>query len=383
MEKLKTYKEKNEKLEEKVDKLVEKLEDKIEELKNEKRLRKRLGYMIKCKMLVTKIQRQQDLLKARKGFEKLKEDNNITAKENKVVARQNIIKLNEGIDLIENFLRKNKKYDFDSPNFMFPKEDIEKLGGIEQYADELEKDQEPRQIKVAEKIRGVEEYKVKLENLYKKLEANKQYLVEADSDLKTKNNRISRKEMMVTTRKNNIFTKIGDFTKSVAAGVKEFWTEFKESRSENKQLDEQKINYLNMIQENYEREKATIEQEYEQKRKALEERYDKMEENLENKYEGKERGKAKVRRNKQAAKFQEELQNMAKVGQEESNLSAKEDIDEQEKTNLPFEEDIIRQTEEGEKNLDKEQNGEQGNIDHEETLKPDTVIISDEEEIDI
>lgn len=211
--------------------------------------------MIKCKMLVTKIQRQQDLLKARKGFEKLKEDNNITAKENKVVARKNIIKLNKGIELIENFLRKNKKYDFDSPNFMFQKEDVEKLGGIEQ--------------------------------------------------------------------------------------------------------------------------------EYEQKRKALEERYDKMEENLENKYEGKERGKAKVRRNRQAAKFQEELQNMAKVSHEESNFSAKEDIDEQEETNLPSEEDIIRQTEENEKNLDKEQNGEQGNIDHEESLKPDTVIISDEEEIDI
>ncbi len=380
---MKTYKEKNEKLEEKVDKLVEELEDKIEELKNEKRLRKRLGYMIKCKKIVAKIQRQQDLLKARKGFEKLKEDNNITVKENKVIARQNIIEINKGIKILEKYLRTNSNYDFNSSKFMFSKEDVENVGGIEQYVDELEESQKLEQIETAKRIRKTEEVKSKLNEFYERLEKQKQYLAEADTELKTKNNRISRREMMVTAKSNNIFTKIGDFTKGVVAGVKEFWTEFKESWSENKQLDEQKINYLNMIQENYEREKATIEQEYEQKRKALEERYDKMEENLENKYKGKERGKAKVRRNRQAAKFQEELQNMAKVGHEESNFSAKEDIDEQKETNLPSEEDIIRQTEENEKNLDKEQNGEQGNIDHEESLKPDTVIISDEEEIDI
>ena len=67
---MKSNKEKCKKLEEKIGKLVEKLEEEIGKLQEKKSSVKRLSYMIKCKMLLNKIERQQELLKAKKQFEK-------------------------------------------------------------------------------------------------------------------------------------------------------------------------------------------------------------------------------------------------------------------------------------------------------------------------
>ena len=171
---MKEKKEKSEKLEEKIDKLVEKIE-------NEKSKTKRLAYIIKCKMLINKLEREINLRKVKEDFEASKEENNITAKEIKVVTRRNIIVLNKKIERLEKDLKANRRYNTASSDFMFP-------------------------------------------------------LGEVDNALRKANNIVSRKEMMVTAKsKFNIFAKIRNLASSIVYGVKEFRRESKEDREANKE----------------------------------------------------------------------------------------------------------------------------------------------------
>ena len=370
--KMKEKKEKNQKLEEKVNKLVEKLEEKIEEIKSEKSPVKRLRYMIKCKMLVNKIQRQKDLLKARKKFESEKEENNFTAKELKTATRGKIIKINEEIKALQRRLNANSEYDFDSSDFIFSEEDVRSAGGVSQYADELEESQELEQIETAEKIRETMADRKKLADLRADLEEQKEFLEDIDYELKSANSTWDRGMMMVTAKsKFNIFARIRNLASSVVYGVKEFREELRQNRS----VDEIKAGKFEQLQASYEMKKEEIRKEYEKKMEDLEKAYLEVDEEKTDEWAKIKETKKESIRKGQSAKFQEQLQNMAKPVQEEPTL--------------PSEEDIIKQTEEYEKNYDKEQNNDkQQNAQEdkkqdEEVYKPDAVITPNDGEIEI
>ncbi len=307
---MKSNKEKCKKLEEKIGKLVEKLEEEIGKLQEKKSSVKRLSYMIKCKMLLNKIERQQELLKAKKQFEKQREDNKFTKMEERVATRNKIIELNKDIKALEKKLNKNKQYDFNSESFMLPIEDVENSGGIEQYTDELEESGNPDQIKTAEKIRRTIEHRRALEEAKKDLKEQKEQLAEMNFDLKIEDRLLSRKEMLVTAKsKFNIFAKARNFVSSIWGGIKEF----REGAKESKGIDKGRLKDYAKLESNYEQKKEQIRKEYEQKMHALDCAYNSVEKAIYTKHENK---KATIR-NKQASKFQEELQNMAKIGNEQ------------------------------------------------------------------
>lgn len=310
---MKTNGEKSKKLEEKIDKLVEKLEDKMEKIKNEKNPIKRLRYMINCKMLVNKIEREQDLLKARKGFEKAKEDNNITAMEEKVAIRDRIIAINKEIKKREKDLKANKEYDFQSSDFIFPEQDVENAGGVVQYANELEESQDQAQIETAEKIMQARENRIILEYCKKDLKEENQNLAELNSNLKNANNSISRKEMMVVAKSRfNIFSRIRNFASSVVAGVREF----REEARENRKVNKDKVADFQELKLTYEEAKEKIRQEYEQKMEKLNAKYMEVDRKMSDKWGNFKAEENSNKRNEQARRFQEQLQNMAKTDEQ-------------------------------------------------------------------
>lgn len=303
---MKTNKEKSKKLEEKIDKLVEKIE-------NEKSKTKRLAYIIKCKMLVNKLEREINLKKEKAKFQKYKEDINISTMEEKVATRNKIIVLNKEIKNIERDLKANKEYDFKSSDFMFPQEDIENAGGIAQYSNELEESEDPEQIKTAEKMREARENRIKLEYLKRDLKEEKENLEELNSGLKYANNIISRKEMMVVAKsKFNIFAKIRNFASSVVSGVRQFREEAKENRMVNKE----KVANFQELQSTYWEAREKIRQEYEQKMEKLNVTYIEVDKKISDKWEKFKAEKNSNKRNTQAYEFREKLQNIIKTGEQ-------------------------------------------------------------------
>lgn len=326
---MKSNKEKCKKLEEKVRKLVVKLKDQIETLKKEKSPLKRLRCMVKCKMLVNYIQRQQDLLKAKKQFEQEREENKFTAIEKKVAIRNKIIELNTSIKYLEKELSKEKEYDVNSEKFIFPQEEVEIAGGIEQYADELTESGEPEQIETAERIKQNIKYRRLLKDRKKDLKEQKEYLADINFDLKLENSDLSRKEMIVTAKsKFNIFAKARNFLSSIWYGIKEF----REEAKENREVDRKKVKDFNEMQLEYEKVKEKIRMEYEQKVKELKETYEAAEGGKTAIWDKHYRERATKRRSKQAARFQEKLQNMTKAGDEFVDGTNKDDEEIKEET---------------------------------------------------
>lgn len=298
-------------MKEKIDKSKQ-LEDKInllvEKIENEDGKFKRLSYIVRCKMLVAKLQRQIDLQNAKEDFKKAKEENKITAKEEKANARSKIIELNKKIKKIEKEINANSEYDIETSKFIFPKEEVQQSGGIRKYARELYNSGRPEQIETAEKIQESLERRKELKKLKEELEEQKTVLNNVDKALKEKNKKITNQETaLVLKGKFNIFAGIRRFANSITSSVKEFWAETKE----NKEIENQRKETLEELQTMYDKEKEKITKAYEQKMKELEENRDKLEAIARSTYDEKKNEKAKSNRSERALKFQEEMQKLA------------------------------------------------------------------------
>ena len=293
--------EKSKKLENKVNELIKKIE-------SEKSKPKRLIYIIKCKMLINKLEREINLIKAKASFKKAKEDNNFTAAEEKAAIRT---KISKAINDIEKDLKANRKYDFKSSDFIFS-EEIENKVGVKQLTHELVESGNAEQIEVAKKIEETRANRLLLEGLKKDLNEQKENLNEINVSLKSANNRLSRQNMMVTAKsKFNIFAKMRNLASSIVYGIIEVAKEAKENR----RLDKEKVADFNKLQLNYEKSKEIIRQRYQEELEKLDEKYEEAHGKKTSKWDNHTEEKGTTRRNGQAAKFQEELKNMSREGE--------------------------------------------------------------------
>lgn len=312
---MKEKEDKSKKLEDKVNGLIEKVEKEENPLK-------RLGYTIKCKMLVTKLERQISLEKAKGEFKKQKEENKITAKEEKVAARSRIIRLNKNIKQLEYEIRKGSSYDVLSQDFIFPTKEVEKSGGIKSYVKELNSSGIAEQQEAAKKIQENIERRKKLKILKEQLAEQQEQLNNSDDVLKNKNSKITREEMALTVKsKFNIFGGIRNLANSVTSSVKEFFTEFKENR----EADKEKLKRFDTLQQAYIDKQEEIRKEYEARMQKLDEKYGEIHKKIGEEHKEKIKEKNKSRRTQQSHDFQERLKNMAKESPEHNKSDAKEE----------------------------------------------------------
>lgn len=297
---------KSKKLEEKVNTLIEKIE------KEESKI-KRLGYVIKCKMLVAKLERQIKFQNAKEDFKKQKEENGITAAEEKVNSRSKIITLSKKIKQVEAEIRANSEYDFLSSKFIFPEEEVEKSGGIKKYTEELRSSGRPEQEETAQKIEENIERRKELKKLKEQLEEQQEQLNNADKALKSQNKKISRKETALTIKsKFNFFAGIRNFASSVTNGVKEFFAE----TMGNRKINKEKVEKLDELQDAYWKMQDKIREEYEEKMKKLDEKREELEGKIKDDFKEERAEQSKTSRTKQALEFQERLQKITKEGSE-------------------------------------------------------------------
>lgn len=292
----------NEMLEKKINLLIEKISQ-------EENIIKKYKNIIKCKMLTTEMDKNIKFKEAKEELEMQKEKNGITAREEKIDLRTKIIETNKKINSLKQELKLNIYYDFESSRFMFEKEDIEKIGGINQYIKELINSGEPDKIEVAKKIQDNMDKKIELKNLERQLKEQQNDLKNVNKNLKNKNIKTSVQKTALEVRnsKANIFAKIRNFVSSATSGIKEFCTEV----MENIKIHNKKMEIMKHIQNEYMLRCEKIRDEYENEMKELiSDRY-KLEEYAINEIEAKKSSISKIRRNKQAIRFQEELKKMA------------------------------------------------------------------------
>lgn len=153
---------------------------------------------------------------------------------------QNTITNNANIDFSEASIAEKRKYDYDSPKFMFDRNEVIKKGGLDSFIEYLEESGNPDFIIAAKKIKEVEIEKINLEGYYEAEELNKSRNIEREhkkavKEVKKEENKLIKKE------KGNIFSRIGNFFKSIGQGIKNYFDEKKAEKAEVSKFYEQRV----------------------------------------------------------------------------------------------------------------------------------------------
>lgn len=310
-------------------KLEEKVKNLCEKILNEDNIAKRYEYEIYCKILVTKMKRNIKLKDAKEELDRQKEENKITAKEEKEAIRSKIIKTNEQISELRKELKFDIHYDYESPRFMFEKEGIEDAGGIYEFIQELLKSEDPEQVEIAKRLQEHIDKKAELNVLERRLKEQQNELKNINKDITKKNFKISAKEVALDVRdsKLNIFTKVRNFVSNTVSGIKEFATEaFHTKIVENIKVHKAKKKTIDYIYEKFWDRWEKIDEE------AKNEKIDLLKELKEAKkyanglIDEKKKRANEARKNKKVNKFKEELKQMTQNNSNNS-IEGKEEID--------------------------------------------------------
>lgn len=328
----------------KAQKLYEKCKKLAENYEKEESLAKRILYGTKLKMAIAKLDREIDLDNIKQKFEKEKEGRDANLSESKKDKRKNISELTKRIKSLKRELKSNSEYDYKSEKFMYPKSDVNSMGGINNYIDELRKSKDPDLIETADKIEKASSLREKIEGLEEDLAKEKDDLRYADKRAKVEDKKAKMQETaMVVRKKANIFSRVGDFFKSAYQNMREAREEKRELKQTEKTKDiliksintsvkdykkNKKQDYQEKMAESqaeYERKMAELKRQHEQEMAELTQNYkediksyNESNERLTNYYEEKtEQDKADIvqsRRQGKAKEFMDDLEVSARKG---------------------------------------------------------------------
>ena len=261
------------KLSPKAKKLEEKVNILIEKIENEKNPFKKHILQFKVKMLITKIQREIDIVKIKEEFKAQRIEKKREKMDREDENVENIGDLTSQIEELEGILATNARYDYASSKFIYPKDYIEKKGGIEKFKEQLESKKDQQSSQIANKIEAVAEVRQELEKLEQQLQEKQQQLSESDKIYNEDIKKINKEERsLIRTQKMDIFTKIGTWFKNLTGQIKEFFAE----RKENKELKTQQAADINKV-ENEENEKASeIEKRQKEEEQKIIDKYNQM-----------------------------------------------------------------------------------------------------------
>ena len=252
-------KSKSELLTEKCNKLVEKFE-------KEKSPIKRALYSVKFNILIAKIEKELEIQKIQENYGVKREEINDKFSNDRKKYRKEIAELVKMIRSYQNKLAMNTKYDPDSKEFLYPKSEIEREGGIDDFIDSLRDDDDFGSKDLADIIEATLEDRRILDEMQEKL-AKKQNSLEKLDNIRKNEIKKSEKEEKALIRKEKIgiFQSIKKLFEGMIAG-------YIEKRNTMKQINEFEEKEITEIKEKKKSLKEDAKSEYE---KACQEAYEK------------------------------------------------------------------------------------------------------------
>lgn len=314
----------------KVREVYDKCNKLTEKLQNEKSAVKRILYITKLKMLISKLQNEINISQIREDFKIDRQEIERVTKEGKVQLKREIANLAKQINGIKSQIKKYSQYDYESENFIYPKSEVEKEGGIDQYIEGL---RESDLVDEADIIEAVLEIRRNLKAKEQELESKQQELSDLDKN-NAKNLKMSNKKQKSLIKKENgsVFEKIALFFKGLTEGMK-FVIQDVTNKISEKKVREQKISQINKDEAiskstatlDYEEAVRRVKLEYERRLSKIKEEYDEEIENIvEYSYAKKEQAKQDSKesvqklenssRTQQINKFKKELRKLAIEG---------------------------------------------------------------------
>lgn len=228
------------KLEEKINELCKKLE------KEENIFKKHIN-MFKLKNLSDRLQQEIDKQNIHKKYDLLREGKDRKKEIDEKDLLTKINQLEEEMKYYKNYLRSNREYNISSKDFIYPKNYVERLGGIEELQEKLKSTDKTNGEYAAKKIQEVEETKKKLKSLQKKLSRTSETLDGLDEKYDKYERKYNKEEKSLIIAKNNPFNRIKGWFKNAFGQINEFF----EERKENKELSKQEKQEIKEMQEEY------------------------------------------------------------------------------------------------------------------------------------
>lgn len=240
--------------------LMKKVETLIKKVEQEKNPIKQHLLSFKLRMLRGKIQKELDLQNIKEEYETKREMLKTKKEERDQNSIDEIAKLVGRIESLRRQIESNEEYDYESPEFMYPKKLVSEVGGIEQFADSLKGSSKLETQLAADRIKSISKKREELKELKDKLKSEKDKLDDSEINHGIAKRDLDMEEKALTiTNKFNILSGI----KSFFNNIKEEWADFKAEREENKRLKAQEKEDMDKALKEYNMQKASIQRYYE------------------------------------------------------------------------------------------------------------------------
>lgn len=267
------------KLSEKSKKLLDKIELLSQKIEQEKSPFKRHVLSFQVKMLIAKIQREIDLQNLKSSYEDKRKSLVVEKEERESGSVDNIAVLNSKIKALQREMNGNEEYDVESPYFMYPKKYVQELGGVENLTTKLKESKKEEAQQAANKIDEMAKKRQELNKLYEELKTEQDNLEYSQDDYEQDKNDLNKEEKaLIVRQKFNIFSRIGNFFKSMIDEVKLY----REEKNQIKDLKEKQREDASMIDDDFERKMQELKEEHEKAKQELREKQQKEKENRQN-----------------------------------------------------------------------------------------------------
>jgi len=233
------------KLSPKAIKLIKKVKMLCEKCANENNIVKKHLLKFKLRMLTTRLQEEIDLYYLKEEYrlkqEEIKAKTALKQKDDMLA----IININRQIKQRENILKSYSEYDYYSPDFMFPKSLVEKYGGINEFAKQLEEDENPTLQIAGKNISGTLKYREQIQDFRNQIDEKQKEIELREKEAfeeSAKINYMEEENHIALKEPNIIFTRIKEIFRIARISIQDFKTEIKERREltkEYKQKEEE------------------------------------------------------------------------------------------------------------------------------------------------
>ena len=216
-------------LTEKAKKLQEKINLLCDKVEQEKSPLKKHMLTFKIKMLTSKIQKEIDIQNIQAKYNEKRELASWSKQNKEEKLLNQIAGLQTDIDYITRYIKGNEQYDYESDNFLYPKEFVESRGGIQEFSENLKQSDKQATQRVAGKIEKVASAREELNALNEQLKEEQKKLSKFDVNYDKHINFLNRKEKaLIKQEKGNIFSRMGNFFGTMADEAKLYWKERQE-----------------------------------------------------------------------------------------------------------------------------------------------------------
>ena len=227
--------------------LESKIADLYDKIAKEENLFKRHINQFKIRGLIAKLQREidrqnlkekYDLKRKRMAREKNRKEEDLLVK---------TTDMQEEIDNLKKILKGNQEYDYKSKSFMYPKDYVEKVGGIENLTEKLKGIDKEATQNAAKKMEQMVETRRQLSEMKEKLKAEQEKLSNLDVEYYNKEKRLKKKEKSLALVNNNPLNKLKGWFSNAFAEINAYLAD----RKDYKALKAEEKEEMQVMEEEY------------------------------------------------------------------------------------------------------------------------------------